>query len=615
MSGLCGWFGASAADPEGALRRMAAALPAHGPCRQDLSTGPGWALACRARTGMGGGHVGDEVWAVIEGRPRWHDPEGRALSARLGDAAALAACWRRHGEGLCDAIGGTFGFALVDIRRGIALCAIDRMGVHGLCWAQAAGGGVVFGSTTDAVRCHPAMTATVAPQAIHDFLYFVDRIPAPATIYREQRKLMPGELLVIQNGRAEVKPYWRIAYGQDEIADPQDAAAELRARLQGAVARSLDGVPAAQMGAFLSGGLDSSTIAGLAAQLCPERLDAFTIGFDDSRFDESRFARIAADHFRLRHHQFTLGADQVTQTIQIVATLFDEPFANSSAIPTFFCAQAASNAGMAVLLAGDGGDELFAGNERYLKDRVFQLYNHLPEALKRLSLRLPPDLPLRKVANYLRLARLPMAVRVTRDNLFAKLSADDVLHPDILGEIDFEAPARHVEALFDQLPAASDLQRFLYLDHRLTLADGDLRKVGRACELAGIEVRYPMLDDEVVALSARIASALLCRNGRLRAFYKEAWANFLPRAILDKPKHGFGLPYEQFLANHPPLRDLAKAGLEGLKAHGWFRPRFLDQVSAQLKAGGTPDGVAWDLVTLAQWLESRMGPARRAAAE
>lgn len=612
MSGLAGWIGGGVADAEGALGRMAAMLPAPGPSRHAPLAAPTRALACGA-----GIHAGDDVWATIDGRPRWHAPEDQARAARHGDAAALAACWRRHGDALCDVIGGTFAFALLDLRHGAALCAIDRMGVHNLCWTQLSAGGVVFGSTTDAVRAHPAVTTTIAPQAIHDFLYFIDRIPAPSTIYREQHKLMPGEMLVVRDGQAEVRPYWRIAYGQDECADPIELADELRRTLRGAVARALETTSTVRVGAFLSGGLDSSTIAGLAAGLRqPAALDAFTIGFDDPRFDESRFARIAADHFRLNHHQVIVGPDHVMQAMTRLATLFDEPFANSSVIPTFICAQAAREAGMALLLAGDGGDELFAGNERYVKDRVFQLYRHLPEGLRRsvvepLCLRLPPHLTLaRKAANYVRRARLPMAVRVTGDNVFADFPAEAVLHPDFLAEIDAEAPSRHVQTLFDQAPAGSELQRFLYLDHRLTLADGDLRKVGRTCELAGIEVRYPMLDDAVVALSARIPAALLCRRGRLRDLYKRTWADFLPRAIIDKPKHGFGLPYAQFLATHPPLRELARSALDRLKAHGWFQPHFLDRI-----ADSGPDGIVWDLVILAQWLDSRSAPTWRAAAE
>lgn len=610
MSGFCGWIaGSGPADVSTTLAHMASGLPAFGRCRDESFVGESAGLASRGDLKSSSGASSGGIWAVIEGAPRWIDPGLAAIANLNGHAAALISAWQRFGTDLCAHLHGAFAFAVIDGDKRKAACAIDRAGIHTLCWARSQGNGLVFGSTTDAVRAHHGVTASIDPLAIFSYLYFIDRIPAPATIYQEMHKLQPGELLTYDAGNIEVRRYWQISYAAaresaDMLAD------ELRETLRRAVVRAVE--PDATVGAFLSGGLDSSTVAGFLAQ-CIQRPKAFTIGFEDRRFDESGYARIAAKHFGIDHHVLTVRSEHVLSAIQHTVRIYDEPFGNSSVVPTYHCALAAREAGIEVMLAGDGGDELFAGNERYLKDRIFQQYRRLPSALRALLIepicqRLSPDspfAPIRKAAKYVRLARQPMAVRVTMGNMFERLSPDSVLSSDLLAEIDLDAPHRHVSDIFDEVPTASDLQRFLYLDHRLTLADSDLRKVNRMCEIAGVGVRYPMLDDDVIALSGRIPPDLLCRGGRLRGFYKDAFKDFLPAEILTKKKHGFGLPYAQFLSTDARLRDLCCGSLEHLAGYGYFQTAFLNELIGRLRQGKEVDGMVWDLVILSLWLESR----------
>jgi len=266
--------------------------------------------------------------------------------------------------------------------------------------------------------------------------------------------------------------------------------------------------------------------------------------------------------------------------------------------------------GVTHLLGGDGGDELFAGNERYAKQTVFEHYRHLPRWLRRGALepllgRLPGSmLPFRKAQSYVRQANVPLPDRLQTYNFLNRFPADQVFEADLLAAIDPDQPRNSERETYRRLKNASALNRMLYLDWQITLADNDLRKVTRACELAGVEVSYPLLDDAVVELSTRIPSAQKLRHGRLRHFYKEATKDFLPAAIIAKEKHGFGLPFGVWLVEHEGLRQLAKESLAALKARGLIRPAFIDRVlDLHAKEHASYYGeLVWVLMVLELWL-------------
>lgn len=619
MSGLCGWMGLDTGpDPSGIIHAMAEALP---PPPHGATAAVGLipaALGARTARGAGGFVEARGVLAAWDGYPRWSDPALASLMQSEGPGAALLEAWRRHGPGLLDHLRGETAVVVMEPARKRMLAAIDRFGIHGLCLAEVAGG-VVFGSTADAVRAHPRVAALVelSPQALYDYFYFVDRVPAPETIWQGMAKLVPGECLLYDRGTVSRRRWGRVTYAPDTRAGEAALRKELRGRLDAAVRRCLEGEDTRRVGAFLSGGLDSSTVAGLFAQAVDHPARAFTIAFEADRWDESPYARLAARHFGLEHDVLTVTEAEVDGAFEAIATAYDEPFGNSSAVPAYLCARRAREAGVEMMLAGDGGDELFAGNARYLSDAVFQHYGRLPQAVRRLliepvALRLSPDgrfAPARKVARYVRKARLPTPVRVTGDTVFRDRPAASILAPEVLAAVDPQAPQRLVQDIWNDAGSPHTLHRHLWLDLRLTLADSDLRKVGRMCELAGVRVRYPMLDDDLADFSGRVPPDLLCRGGRLRAFYKESFQGFLPDRILNKRKHGFGLPYLEFLASHPRLRAMACDAMADLKRAGLFRPEFLDAQTAALR-GGDRAGMsfAWDLVTLSRWLDSRRRP-------
>ena len=614
MSGFCGWIGtAPQPDAEQAIRRMADALPAHGDLLNETAE-QGWCgLASRARRSNGSWFQDERIWVTLEGYPHWSDPELERLAQERGHAAALATAYERHGKGLLERLHGPVSFAVIDHKNRTALAAIDRAGIQTLNYAETSDG-LVFGATADSVRAHPAITATIHPQSLYDFFYFVDRIPAPHSVYQEQKKLVPGEYLAFANGRVEVASYWQIPYRDDVAGDPEKLQRELLEQLRTAV----DPIAAhPDLGAYLSGGLDSSTVVALLSQQRSDPLKTFTIAFEDPRFDESPYADLIAERFATDHDSYTVHPERVEEIIVRIAQAYDEPFGNSSAIPTYLCALRAKEAGVTMMAAGDGGDEFFAGNARYLEDQVFDHYARVPGFLRKgliePALAVAPFKDritlLRRARKYVQLASMSVAERFVRNNIFIERDYREIFSPDAVAMIDPKGPLRFVEAMYETPASQDKLHRQFYVDQRLTLADSDLRKVCRMCDLADVEVRFPFLDENLMEYSARIPPKLMLKDGRLRAFYKEALASVLPRETLEKSKHGFGLPYLRFLKESSVLRDLARTSLEELRDDGLFRADFLDQLAQRLDSSseGQEDSAIWDFLVIRQWLASRDG--------
>jgi asparagine synthase (glutamine-hydrolysing) len=602
------------ADPAGALVRMARALPSHGVTKTNTASGGSYGLALQSHPATGAFAAEPDLVAAIEGYPEWSDRALIDIARAEGHARALISAYRSKDRALFDVLRGSFSFALLDLAAEKSLFAIDRFGVQTLCYAQPTSDLIVFGSTTDTVRAHPKVGATIATQSIFDYLYFTDRVPAPGTIYREQRKLAPGEYLQTERGQVTVANYWQMPYRANGAAEKKTATDELKTRLREAVKVSLDGEDHDRVGAFLSGGLDSSTVVGVAAGLVAGKLQTFTIGFPVEGFDETHYAEIAAKHFAAQHKTYYVQPQDVVDVLLKAVQIYDEPFANSSFIPAYYCARLAKEAGIELMLAGDGGDELFAGNKRYADDAIFDHYAKLPAIVRKgvvdpLAALLPDSRNagiVGKAVRYAKRAKRSVADRMA-ENLFQVLPPHEVFTADMLGEIDLTAPLTLADGIYRAPPDASKVQRMMNLDLRITLADTDLRKVVRMCELAGVRTRFPFLHDDLAEFSARLPERLLMEQGKLRQFYKDAMSGFLPGEIINKSKHGFGLPYLSFMNQHAPLRELICDSLSNLKRRGYFRPKFLDDLAAHAHAGSLAghEIVAWDLVVLDLWLESR----------
>ncbi len=613
MSGLCGWFNvaqdpAAAARPDTA-RRMAAELPQQQAVAFETQSR---GLVCSAGADSWVAADPDAMLlAAISGRPHWSEPELAAAAAKEGDARALLSAYRKYGDALLQKVSGSFALAVVDEREDRALLAVDRMGIRPLCYAQTADGGLVLGSTATSVVSHPAVHKSVSNESIYRFFYF-HVVPSPATIFEGVYKLEPGEQLIAEGKVTSRSFYWQPQPGASRSASSEEDILEaVRNQTRAAVARS---APDAATGCFLSGGLDSSTVSGLANEMTPEPIRVYTIGFDQQGYDETTFARAAASHFGLEHIEYYVTPQDVAAAFDALSTAYDEPFGNSSAIPALFCARKAREDGVTRLLAGDGGDELFGGNERYATQRLFEHYHKIPEAIRRYLVEppvglLPKDRPvlLRKIRRYVEQARLAMPDRLFTYNFLEMFPPGDVFDPQFLGTVETATPTRECRDWYQRSGDFDFLDRMLLFDWKLTVADNDIRKVNRMCELAGVTVDYPLLDDELVAFSLGIPANMKLRGRELRYAFRKAHENYLPKAVLEKDKHGFGLPFGEWLKSSDELRARILPAIDRFRERGILRNDFIDEMQTKHRHehAGYFGNMLWLIAVLETWLASK----------
>ncbi len=601
MSGVWGWLETPCGDAPADF-----VLAGMGEASVRRATGPRYGLAVSGRAGET--HLAAEggVSAAILGRPRWSDEALATKGRREGHGAALLAAYREHGDGLLRRRRGNFAIVVVDELKHRLLLAIDRFGIETMCWSTPPQGGIVFGSSTARVRAHPTVTSNTPEQAIFDYLYF-GISPSPGTVYREQSKLLPAQYLVYERGAPRIDFYWEMPYAERSRQSVAELSSQLMTLMRAAVGRAIEGQERASLGAFLSGGLDSSTVAGLLSEATHRHTKSFTIGFGHDRYDEVHYAEIAARHFGIEQHNYYLTPTDVANLLVAVARAFDEPFGNSSVVPTYYCAKLAREHGVHLLLAGDGGDEIFAGNSRYVDQEILGLYDRLPTALRRgvlepLAQRLPflDRLPLgRKARSFINRARIPMPARLESYNFYQNAVLSEVFTAEMLATISPEVPIANLRGAYERTHSRSMLQRMLHLDLKITLADNDLRKVRGACDMAGVRVAYPFLDDDVVEFSARVPPSLLICHFERRWFFKQAVTGFLAPETLAKRKHGFGMPFTEWPRENPELRAIGIDCLEAMKRRGYLRAEFLDRIKDDRDTSFA--GLVWDIIMLELW--------------
>jgi asparagine synthase (glutamine-hydrolysing) len=525
--------------------------------------------------------------------------------------------YEEWGDGFVERLNGMFALAIWDRRRRRLTLARDRVGIKPLHWVETPAG-LVFASEIKALLAHPAVERRVDPAALREYLS-LEYVPTPLSMLGGVHKLPPGHLLTwTAAGGARLTRYWEPDLAAGEAApEPRDldaCAAELLAALKEAVRKEL--VADVPIGVFLSGGVDSSAVAAMMAQLTPGNVNSFSIGFSDRSFDESTHARRVATHLGTNHRELILEPQMLLDLVPEITEKLDEPLADASIVPTYLLSRF-TRQHVKVALGGDGGDELFAGYPTVLAHRLAGYYRLLPGPLRQRLLpalvnRLPVSLDNLsfdfRARRFVAGAGQPLGDRHRRwMGAFTPEGVDALLQPALAapaGELD--AVARHLA----ELPLRDPLSQVLYLDMKLYLENDILVKLDRASMMASLEARVPLLNADFVEHVTRLPLSLKLRGARSKFLLRRALRGILPDAILDRPKKGFGIPVARWFRG--PLRELLLDTLapERLGRHGFFRAAEVERLLAEhLDGRADRRKELWTLFCFQRWYDHHLARA------
>jgi len=533
------------------------------------------------------------------------------------DTEVIVHAWEQWGEECVQRFRGMFAFALWDERRQALFLARDRLGVKPLFYAALPDGTWVFGSELKSLLVHGGLKREIDPRSVDDY-FTLGYVPEPRTIFTSAHKLAPGHTLLLRRGQPAAAPrrYWDVRFSGDSAISDDDAQHELVNRLRESVRlRMISEVP---LGAFLSGGVDSSAVVAMMAGDSSEPVNTCSISFDDPHFDETRFAQQVAERYGTRHFVDRVETDDF-DLIDTLASLYDEPYADSSAIPTYRVCQLARRH-VTVALSGDGGDESFGGYRRYLL--------HLNEERFRAALPLGLRQPL-----FGTLARLypkadwaPRFVRakstfqaLARDTVNAYMHSVSIFRDDMRPQLYSGAFKRQLGGyrtaeLFNEHAARAQtddpLSLIQYLDLQTYLVGDINTKVDRASMAHALEVREPLMDHPLVEWLASLPSHLKVRGGEGKWLLKKSMEPHLPHDVMYRPKMGFAVPLVRWFRG--PLRARVRSALlDGeLGRTGYFEHRYLEHlVDAHTSGRRDYSGPLWSLMMFEAFLRHSAGAA------
>jgi asparagine synthase (glutamine-hydrolysing) len=619
MCGIAGFVESSTSaspvgpdDSRALVQRMCDVIRHRGPDDEGVWVAQGVALGMRRlsiidlSTGHQPIHNEDRtVWIVFNGEI-YNFPELRRELEAAGhrfytstDTEVIVHAYEQWGKDALARLRGMFGLAIWDSARRLLLIARDRIGIKPMHYATV-DGRLYFGSELKSLLEAPDLPRDLDPDALDHYLSFL-YTPRDGSIFKSVRKLPPGHLLTWQDGRVAVEQFWQMPAYETFKGSEAEAVSQLRDVLTDAVRSHL--ISDVPLGAFLSGGIDSSLVVGMMSQVSGSRVKTFSIGFDEPEFDELEAARRVAQHFGTEHHEFVVKPDGVAILDRLISH-FDEPFADSSAIPTWYVSEMARRH-VTVVLSGDGGDELFGGYDRYVPHpRVVAFDRYSPLALRGVAAMAAAGLPHGvRGKNFLRhVGRDAQGRYLDAIRFFGADEKPALLTPDVRAALAGPDPetvlARHFRR-FAHLPWASQMMRF---DAETYLPEDVLTKVDRMSMAHSIESRVPLLDNEVIAFASALPSSMKIKNGRRKHVLKEVAATLLPPDILNRPKQGFGVPLGTWFRGN--LRELFADTLLSPAAlqRGYFQPAFVNRLVTEHLAGKRDHTLRlWQLVVFERW--------------
>lgn len=616
MCGICGLYHADGQPVDTALLgRMIATLHHRGPDDEGhWSAGPvGLATARLAIIDLSpAGHqpMSNEdgtVWIALNGEV-YNFPELRQQAVQRGhrlasrtDTETILHLYEDLGTDCVHLLRGMFSFALWDGRAQRLFLARDRMGQKPLFYYWD-GTRLAFASEIKALLECPWLPREINIEAVPTYLTY-GYVPSPDTMFRHIHVLPPGHTLIIEDGRLEVAEYWDVAYDKVEYRSENECVEELQARLREAVRlRLVSDVP---LGAFLSGGIDSTAIVALMSEVSDQPVQTFAIGFAGERsFNELEHARRAADQYSTDHHEFVVEPDAVGLLPKLVWH-YDQPFADSSAIPTYLVSQL-TRQHVTVALNGDGGDELFAGYERFAAAHLAERWNWVPHDVWRAAGRLLRVLPestgyrdvVRRARRFVEAAGLPCLDRYLS---WVGLFSADLRRKVLTGRTEMDVRTSFRRCL-DQVKGRDPISQLLYLNTKTYLPDDLLVKTDRMSMAHGLEARSPFLDHELAQWAAGLPIDLKLQGTTTKYLLKRAMRGLVPDGIIYRPKHGFGVPVGRWFRSD--LSGYVRETLLSSRAldRGYFRPDGLRWLVEQHQTGQRDFGhQLWTLLTLEVW--------------
>lgn len=531
------------------------------------------------------------------------------------DTEVIVHLYEEFGERCVEELRGMFAFCIWDARKRKVLLARDRVGIKPL-FVRLDGEKLIFGSELKALLAHPGMPRELDPLAVDEFFHY-GTVPGTRCIFKGIEKLGPGEFMTLHVDRWSEwrETYWKLKFVPDERLSQQDWEHAVYDKLSETVRVHM--VADVPVGSFLSGGMDSSVVTGLAFQSTSLPIKTFSIGFNESRFNELPFAREVAQHFGTEHVEQVLSADTAWQLMDL-SKYYDEPFADSSAIPTFLVSQLAAKH-VKVVLSGDGGDESLGGYARYQHDlKENALRDRLPLML-RLSI-------ISTLANFwpkadwlprpLRLKSLFQNLTLNADEAYANTLnlcrqpwRQRLMSQDLQHQID-EHDSGFIAAEAYRRSGKDALSGMIGADMATLLPDDYLVKVDRASMANGLEVRPPLLDHEFLELCARMPSEFKIRDGETKWLMRRIAHRMLPESILNRPKQGFEIPIDNWLRG--PLEPLFRERV--LASNSAIAPLINQQQASAMLARhqrgvGKHGTTLWQLLSLANWADRYLKPA------
>lgn len=610
MCGICGFVGPGGRER---LEPMVQTLIHRGPDEDGLWAENGVALGMRRLSiiDVATGHQPmfneDNSISVVFNGEIYNYLELRAELVAAGhkfrtdhsDTEVIVHLYEQYGDAFLERLNGMFAIALWDAPRRRLLLARDRAGIKPLYFAPL-GSGIAFGSEPKALLVHPGISREPDPVAIHHY-FTLKNIPAPHSAFKAIRQLRAGELLIHQDGKIETRRWWRINFRENEAIDERDAAAQIRSLLEDSVRLQMrSDVP---VGAYLSGGVDSSSVVALMSGLGARNVKTFTLVYDDdlpNKNSDRAFARQVSSMYETEHHEQIVRFEDVPENLDAILGSFDEPF--SGVISTYFLTGLIGKH-VKVALSGDGADELFGS---YLSHRMAQ---PLAAVLKDPALLDQPG-PTGPLAGYeaewprLRrlLARGDEAAR--RMGLFFADEADkrSLYTPAMLAAVGDNSTESDLRKLYGECDSADPINRALFVDFETLLPDQVLPFVDRLSMAHSVEVRPPFLDHRLIEYVATLPGRMKIKQGRVKSILKDAVADLLPPGLVDRPKEGFVMPINEWLLKSLQSYVLDALSPARLMRHGMLDPQAVAQLLTRYYSGET--GLAariWNLVSFQMW--------------